>query len=104
MHSTVFMANAAKICDMLDVSKIEQMLDVLIAARNQNGRLFILGVGGIPHLDTMHPVYAHFDCHRTCLIIVLIVGCDRTLWTSHMCNAVCQHVSQRCYVISHCGG
>jgi D-sedoheptulose 7-phosphate isomerase len=46
MHSTVYMANAAKICDMLDVSKIEQMLDVLIATRNQNGRLFILGVGG----------------------------------------------------------
>ena len=46
MHANGYMADAAKICETLDVSKIEQMVDALIEARNQNGRMFILGVGG----------------------------------------------------------
>ena len=46
MHATGYMADAVKICETLDVSKIEQMVDVLVEARNKKGRMFILGVGG----------------------------------------------------------
>jgi D-sedoheptulose 7-phosphate isomerase len=46
MHATAYMKHAAVICETLDVSKIEQMVDALIEVRNQNGRMFILGVGG----------------------------------------------------------
>jgi D-sedoheptulose 7-phosphate isomerase len=46
MHATGYMADAVKICETLSVSKIEQMIDVLVEARNNKGRMFILGVGG----------------------------------------------------------
>ncbi|MEK9569173.1 MAG: SIS domain-containing protein [Paracoccaceae bacterium] len=46
MHATAYMKHAAVICEVLDVSKIEQMVDALIEVRKQNGRMFILGVGG----------------------------------------------------------
>jgi len=46
MHATAYMKHAAVICEALDVSKIEQMVDALIEVRKQNGRMFILGVGG----------------------------------------------------------
>ena len=46
MHATGYMADAVKICETLNVSKIEQMVDVLVEARNKKGRMFILGVGG----------------------------------------------------------
>ena len=46
MHATGYMADAVKICETLSVSIIEQMIDVLVEARNKKGRMFILGVGG----------------------------------------------------------
>lgn len=41
-----FLAEAAEILQKLDVAAIEKIVDVLLETREQNGRLFILGVGG----------------------------------------------------------
>jgi D-sedoheptulose 7-phosphate isomerase len=46
MHSTQFFDETGKICIQIDKSKIEQLADELVALRERDGRLFILGVGG----------------------------------------------------------
>jgi D-sedoheptulose 7-phosphate isomerase len=46
MHSSDFIAEAGKICAQIDTQKIEQLADELVALREREGRLFILGVGG----------------------------------------------------------
>lgn len=40
------MKEVAQIAESVDISKIEEMIDVLVQVRNSDGRLFILGVGG----------------------------------------------------------
>src|SRR6201990_1677111 len=46
MHAQDFLSDAGKICAQLDTAKIEKLADELVALRERNGRLFILGVGG----------------------------------------------------------
>jgi D-sedoheptulose 7-phosphate isomerase len=46
MHTTEFFDETGKICIQIDKPKIEQLADELVALRERNGRLFILGVGG----------------------------------------------------------
>lgn len=41
-----YFSEATQIIQQLDLGAIEKMVDLLVATRNQNGRLFILGVGG----------------------------------------------------------
>jgi D-sedoheptulose 7-phosphate isomerase len=41
-----YIAETIEILNKLDVTSIEKMVDVLVQAREQGGRLFILGVGG----------------------------------------------------------
>jgi D-sedoheptulose 7-phosphate isomerase len=45
-HTTQFLAEAKQVIDGLDIQAIEQMALLLERARAQDGRLFILGVGG----------------------------------------------------------
>jgi D-sedoheptulose 7-phosphate isomerase len=40
------MKEVVQIAETIDISKIEEMIDVLVQVRNSDGRLFILGVGG----------------------------------------------------------
>ena len=40
------MKEVAQIAESVDISKIEEMIDVLVQVRNSDGRLCILGVGG----------------------------------------------------------
>lgn len=40
------MREVARIAESIDISKIEEMIDVLVQVRNSDGRLFILGIGG----------------------------------------------------------
>jgi D-sedoheptulose 7-phosphate isomerase len=44
--STTFLAEVAEVTRRLDVAAIEQCVDVLEAARERGGRVFVLGVGG----------------------------------------------------------
>jgi D-sedoheptulose 7-phosphate isomerase len=44
--STTFLAEVAEVTRRLDVAAIEQCVDVLEAARQRGGRVFVLGVGG----------------------------------------------------------
>ncbi len=46
MHSKDFIGEAAEICAQLDTARIEELADELVALREREGRLFILGVGG----------------------------------------------------------
>jgi D-sedoheptulose 7-phosphate isomerase len=46
MHSSDFIDEAAAICAEIDELKIEQLADELVALREREGRLFVLGVGG----------------------------------------------------------
>lgn len=46
MHSKNFIGEAAEICAQLDTARIEELADELVALREREGRLFILGVGG----------------------------------------------------------
>src|SRR5271170_1454838 len=41
-----FLTEANQIIDQLDIFQIEKCVDILFNTRNDNGRLFILGVGG----------------------------------------------------------
>jgi D-sedoheptulose 7-phosphate isomerase len=41
-----YFAESAEIARTLDQSKVEQMVEILFTAREEGGRLFILGVGG----------------------------------------------------------
>jgi len=45
-YSCKHMNEVAKIAEMIDVSTIEQMIDLLVELKHKGGRLFILGVGG----------------------------------------------------------
>ena len=45
-HATQYLAEAAKIIESLDTTAIERMAVVIEQTRAQEGRLFILGVGG----------------------------------------------------------
>ncbi len=41
-----FLAEATQIIEQLDTAEIEKVVEILHATRNQDGRLFVLGVGG----------------------------------------------------------
>lgn len=45
-YSQQHLLEAAEIISKLDVTAIENMVDILLATRENNGRLFMLGVGG----------------------------------------------------------
>ena len=45
-YSQQHLAEASEIISKLDVTSIENMVDVLLATRDNGGRLFMLGVGG----------------------------------------------------------
>lgn len=45
-YVTQYLSEAKKIIDQLDVDVIDLMIDILSSVRAQQGRLFILGVGG----------------------------------------------------------
>ncbi|MFC3053732.1 SIS domain-containing protein [Kordiimonas pumila] len=45
-HAKTFFTEAAKICEDIDVTKIDQMATELAQVRTNGGRLFFLGVGG----------------------------------------------------------
>jgi D-sedoheptulose 7-phosphate isomerase len=45
-HSELYLAEAKRVIDGLDVAVIERMASLLEATRQRGGRLFILGVGG----------------------------------------------------------
>ena len=45
-YAGAFFQTAARICDLLDKTAIEQLADELVALRAREGRLFLLGVGG----------------------------------------------------------
>lgn len=44
--SVTHMQEVAQIAEKIDISKIEQMIDILFGVKQSGGRLFILGVGG----------------------------------------------------------
>jgi D-sedoheptulose 7-phosphate isomerase len=46
MHSSDFIGEAGKICARIDTQGIERLADELVALREREGRLFVLGVGG----------------------------------------------------------
>lgn len=45
-HAERFFAQCARICALIDICKIEEMMGALVALRAREGRLFLLGVGG----------------------------------------------------------
>lgn len=45
-YTTDYLAEASEILNEIDVSAIERMVDLLVALRERDGRLFFLGVGG----------------------------------------------------------
>jgi D-sedoheptulose 7-phosphate isomerase len=45
-HASLFLAEAKRIIDELDLDAIERMASLLEQARERGGRLFILGIGG----------------------------------------------------------
>ncbi len=45
-HIENYLSEAAQILQQIDKKSIEQMTDLLLSLRHNNGRLFILGVGG----------------------------------------------------------
>jgi D-sedoheptulose 7-phosphate isomerase len=45
-YTSRYLSEAAEIASKIDQAKVEEMVDVLLHARNAGGRLFILGVGG----------------------------------------------------------
>ena len=45
-HSRDFLAEVEKICSTVDVEIVEKLADELVALRERQGRLFLLGVGG----------------------------------------------------------
>ena len=45
-HARKFFDNAARICSEIDHAGIERMVDALVDLRSQDGRLFVIGVGG----------------------------------------------------------
>lgn len=45
-HSRDFLAEVGKICSTVDVEIVEKLADELVALRERQGRLFLLGVGG----------------------------------------------------------
>ena len=45
-HISTYLEQAASICAMLDVEKVEAIAQGIAATRERGGRLFVLGVGG----------------------------------------------------------
>jgi D-sedoheptulose 7-phosphate isomerase len=45
-YAGTFFRTAAQICQLLDTAAIERLADELVALREREGRLFLLGVGG----------------------------------------------------------
>ena len=45
-HTNVFLSEVQKICASVDVNVVEKLAAELVALRERNGRLFLLGVGG----------------------------------------------------------
>src|SRR4051812_39382308 len=45
-HAAEFFAQSGAICSQIDVAKIEQLANALSSLRDNNGRLFLIGVGG----------------------------------------------------------
>ncbi|MBF0511045.1 MAG: SIS domain-containing protein [Candidatus Omnitrophica bacterium] len=41
-----YLSQAARIAQLIDIKTVEKMVDILVETRTQQGRLFILGVGG----------------------------------------------------------
>ena len=41
-----YLNSAKQVIDQIDVDSVERLIDMLVETRNQEGRLFILGVGG----------------------------------------------------------
>ena len=46
MHAETFFAEARQICSQIDIDKVEELADSLLALRQAGGRLFVLGAGG----------------------------------------------------------
>ncbi len=47
MHYTAtYLAEAAKIIELIDQDSVERMVDLMVKLRERGGRLFVLGVGG----------------------------------------------------------
>ncbi|WP_434625457.1 SIS domain-containing protein [Azospirillum sp. B2RO_4] len=45
-HTSEFLAETARICELIDSAEVEEICSHLVALRERGGRLFILGVGG----------------------------------------------------------
>jgi D-sedoheptulose 7-phosphate isomerase len=45
-HAAQYVAEASRILQLLDLSSIERMVELLVAVRERGGRVFFLGVGG----------------------------------------------------------
>ncbi len=45
-HTSEFLAETARICELIDSAEVEKICSHLVALRERGGRLFILGVGG----------------------------------------------------------
>lgn len=45
-HTSEFLAETARICELIDSAEVEKICSHLAALRERGGRLFILGVGG----------------------------------------------------------
>jgi len=45
-HTSEFLAETARICELIDGAEVEKICSHLVALRERGGRLFILGVGG----------------------------------------------------------
>lgn len=63
-YTTDYLAQAARILEMLDTQTIDRMVDLLRAVRERHGRLFCLGVGG----GAGHASHAVNDFRKICHI------------------------------------
>lgn len=61
-HSTVFLKQAIEVLEEINTNKIENLVAELSAIKNNNGRLFILGVGG----SAGHASHATNDFRKLC--------------------------------------
>ena len=64
-YTEQYLDEAVDILKRLDGAEIERMVDCLIRTREQNGRLFILGVGG----GAGHASHAVCDFRKIALIV-----------------------------------
>lgn len=65
-----YLEEAKRVVDLLDHAMIEKMIDLLLDIRQQNGRLFFLGVGGgagnASHAITDFRKIAGIECYTPC--------------------------------------